>query len=91
MTRPRRTGSLVATPKRGSSPVYRWPGSGMPCSMTVVRVPPLSQNSSLKWVTWTSVRSSRSAGLAARDAALRRYGLTRFLDDWDRVLKEVMG
>jgi glycosyltransferase involved in cell wall biosynthesis len=35
--------------------------------------------------------AARAAGLAARDAALRRYGLTRFLDDWDRVLKEVMG
>ncbi|PDP87419.1 glycosyl transferase [Glycomyces fuscus] len=28
-------------------------------------------------------------GKAARAAALRRYGLTRFLDDWDRVLQEV--
>ncbi|WP_433697334.1 glycosyltransferase [Nocardiopsis sp. CA-288880] len=28
-------------------------------------------------------------GAAARRAALDRYGLTRFLDDWDRVLQEV--
>ena len=29
-------------------------------------------------------------GLAARDAALARYGLARFLDDWDAVLREVV-
>ena len=28
-------------------------------------------------------------GRAARAAALERYGLGRFLTDWDRVLKEV--
>ncbi|MFW6641522.1 glycosyltransferase [Nocardiopsis algeriensis] len=28
-------------------------------------------------------------GAAARRAALSRYGLTRFLDDWDRVIEEV--
>ncbi|MEU6404795.1 glycosyltransferase [Streptomyces sp. NPDC046985] len=32
---------------------------------------------------------ARSAGAAARAAALARYGLTRFLDDWERLLKEV--
>ncbi len=52
MTRPRRTGSLVTTASRSSSPVQRAAGSTMPCSITVVRVPPVSQNSSLKWVTW---------------------------------------
>jgi glycosyltransferase involved in cell wall biosynthesis len=30
-----------------------------------------------------------AAGRAAREAALARYGLARFLDDWDRLLKEV--
>jgi hypothetical protein len=29
-------------------------------------------------------------GQAARQAALRRYGLDRFLGDWDRVLEEVV-
>ncbi|HYT09811.1 MAG TPA: glycosyltransferase family 1 protein, partial [Mycobacteriales bacterium] len=29
------------------------------------------------------------AGRVARAAALARYGLGRFLDDWDRLLKEV--
>ncbi|WP_084958302.1 glycosyltransferase [Thermoactinospora rubra] len=33
--------------------------------------------------------SARRAGKAARDAALARYGLRRFLDDWDRLLAEV--
>jgi glycosyltransferase involved in cell wall biosynthesis len=28
-------------------------------------------------------------GRRARAAAIRRYGLERFLDDWDRLLKEV--
>lgn len=32
---------------------------------------------------------ARETGLRARDAALARYGLARFLDDWDRLLKEV--
>ncbi len=32
---------------------------------------------------------ARAAGERARTAALARYGLTRFLDDWERLLKEV--
>jgi hypothetical protein len=32
---------------------------------------------------------ARERGLAARRAALARYGLKRFLDDWDRLLEEV--
>jgi hypothetical protein len=32
---------------------------------------------------------ARAAGEAARSAALERYGLQRFLDDWDRLLEEV--
>jgi glycosyltransferase involved in cell wall biosynthesis len=32
---------------------------------------------------------ARAAGARARAAALARYGLTRFLDDWERLLKEV--
>jgi len=32
---------------------------------------------------------ARAAGLAARAAALDRYGLKRFLDDWDRLLEQV--
>ncbi|NYI04108.1 glycosyltransferase [Allostreptomyces psammosilenae] len=32
---------------------------------------------------------ARDAGLAAREAALARYGLKRFLDDWDGLLLEV--
>ncbi|BBL81203.1 glycosyl transferase [Rubrobacter xylanophilus] len=33
--------------------------------------------------------AAREAGLAAREAALQRYGLGRFLEDWDRILTEV--
>jgi glycosyltransferase involved in cell wall biosynthesis len=32
---------------------------------------------------------ARVMGNAAREAALSRYGLNRFLADWDRVLGEV--
>ncbi|MEU1377534.1 glycosyltransferase [Streptomyces triculaminicus] len=32
---------------------------------------------------------ARETGRAARAAALARYGLPRFLDDWDRLIKEV--
>ncbi|MFD4988462.1 glycosyltransferase [Streptomyces sp. NPDC058374] len=32
---------------------------------------------------------ARAAGAAARAAALDRYGIRRFLDDWDRLMKEV--
>lgn len=35
------------------------------------------------------VDRARETGLRARQAALDRYGLPRFLDDWDRLLKEV--
>nr|WP_202512360.1 glycosyltransferase [Streptomyces sp. SID3343] len=34
--------------------------------------------------------AARDAGLAAREAALARYGSERFLQDWDAVLKEVV-
>jgi glycosyltransferase involved in cell wall biosynthesis len=32
--------------------------------------------------------AARQAGARARQAALRRFGLNRFLDDWNRLLKE---
>jgi glycosyltransferase involved in cell wall biosynthesis len=35
--------------------------------------------------------AARAAGQAAREAALARYGLTRFLRDWDQLLQEVRG
>jgi glycosyltransferase involved in cell wall biosynthesis len=34
---------------------------------------------------------ARERGRAARAAALERYGLERFLDDWDAVLERVAG
>ena len=34
---------------------------------------------------------AREMGSAARDAVRARYGLERFLGDWDRLLKEVVG
>jgi hypothetical protein len=45
---------------------------------------------------WAAVRqflhdddAARLAGKAARAAALERYGLARFLADWDDLLEEV--
>jgi glycosyltransferase involved in cell wall biosynthesis len=35
--------------------------------------------------------AARAAGRRARSAVLQRYGVARFLADWDRVLKEVTG
>ena len=34
---------------------------------------------------------ARAHGDKARAAALARYGLARFLEDWDRLLEEVAG
>jgi Glycosyl transferases group 1 len=34
-------------------------------------------------------QAAQRAGKAARQAALARYGLSRFLDEWNRLLKEV--
>ena len=46
---------------------------------------------------WAAVReylhdedAARLAGKAARAAALERYGLPRFLRDWDALLEEVI-
>jgi Glycosyl transferases group 1 len=39
----------------------------------------------------TDPAAAREAGLAAREAALARYGLKRFLADWDEILQEVRG
>jgi glycosyltransferase involved in cell wall biosynthesis len=39
---------------------------------------------------WLTDRDeARQVGLAAREHALRRFGLPRFLDDWDQLLKEL--
>jgi len=35
--------------------------------------------------------AAEAAGAAAREAALARYGLKRFLDDWDQLLTEAAG
>lgn len=41
----------------------------------------------LRWMR--EPEEARQRGAAARRHALQRYGLRRFLDDWDRTLKEV--
>ena len=39
----------------------------------------------------TDLEEARRRGAAARDAALARFGLKRFLDDWDRLLERRAG
>jgi hypothetical protein len=41
-----------------------------------------------RWLL-SDVDAAREIGLRGREAALRRYGLDRFLSDWDYLLKEV--
>ena len=71
-TRHRRTGSLTLTASDASSPVYRAPGSGMPCSTTVVGWSPQSQAMALKAVTCATSTSCRrgspSTGCSLRTA-----------------------
>jgi glycosyltransferase involved in cell wall biosynthesis len=38
----------------------------------------------------SDVEAARRLGTRAREAALARYGLDRFLGDWDRLLEEVV-
>ena len=38
----------------------------------------------------TALEAARRYGAVARIAAQRRYGLPRFLTDWDALLKEVV-
>jgi len=47
----------------------------------------LLRRTALRWLA--DPVEARDRGLAARQHALDHYGLTRFLDDWDLVLKEV--
>jgi glycosyltransferase involved in cell wall biosynthesis len=42
-----------------------------------------------RWLLADAAAAHRM-GTAAREAARNRYGLTRFLSDWDRLLKEVI-
>jgi hypothetical protein len=37
------------------------------------------------------VHAAHTAGQAARAWALQRYGLDRFRDEWDLLMKEVVG
>jgi glycosyltransferase involved in cell wall biosynthesis len=46
--------------------------------------------SALRELVHDPVRA-REAGLVARASALQRFGLKRFLDDWDALLERVAG
>ncbi len=49
--------------------------------------PDVLARAALRWQTDRS--EARERGLAAREHALHRFGLPRFLDEWNRTLKEV--
>jgi glycosyltransferase involved in cell wall biosynthesis len=42
-----------------------------------------------EWLV-SDVDAARRMGARAREAAFARYGLDRFLGDWDRLLEEAM-
>jgi glycosyltransferase involved in cell wall biosynthesis len=44
-------------------------------------------STALRWLA--DPDEAREIGLRARAHALRRFGLDRFVDDWERLLKEV--
>ena len=48
----------------------------------------LLRRTALRWLAHPE--EARERGVAARDHALARFGLPRFLDEWDRLLKEVL-
>jgi hypothetical protein len=48
---------------------------------------PRLRETALRWLA--DPAEARERGQAAREHALARYGLKRFLDDWDQVLEEV--
>jgi hypothetical protein len=68
----------------GSTEAYEAvpPGAGR-VSTSVIEL----QRTVREWVH--DREAAAAAGAAARVAALERYGLQRFLEDWDRMLKEV--
>ncbi|GAA1115135.1 glycosyltransferase [Kribbella jejuensis] len=63
------------------------PESVPPAAGVVSSDPTVLTRTALRWRI--DHDEARQYGLAAREHALRRFGLGRFLDDWDHVLKEV--
>jgi hypothetical protein len=70
----------------GRARTYRWPGSVVEAGVCSARLDELT----------AAVRrflhdpsAAAAAGAAARSAALDRYGLGRFLADWEMLFKEV--
>jgi glycosyltransferase involved in cell wall biosynthesis len=58
------------------------PGAGV----VSTRVDALTE--AVRWLV-ADAGAARELGRRAREAALARYGLARFVDDWDRILWEV--
>jgi glycosyltransferase involved in cell wall biosynthesis len=57
----------------------------VPDDAGVVTSSPAEMADAVRWMVRDRA-AANAAGRAGRAAALRRYGLARFLDDWDRVL-----
>lgn len=56
----------------------------------VVATDPAVLREALAWLL-RDPEAARTLGRAAREHALRRYGLGRFLDDWDALLRRIAG
>lgn len=61
----------------------------VPADAGVVTSSPAEMAEAVRWLM-RDPTAARTAGQAARAAALGRYGLERFLDDWDRLLTETV-
>jgi glycosyltransferase involved in cell wall biosynthesis len=62
----------------------------VPANAGVVATDPGILREALAWLLRDS-EAARALGRGAREHAVRRYGLERFLGDWDRLLRRVAG
>jgi hypothetical protein len=74
-------------------PVLAWattaaPDAVPPAAGVLSADPAVLATTTRRWLH--DPEEARRTGLAAREHALARYGLDRFLHDWDRLLKEVV-
>jgi glycosyltransferase involved in cell wall biosynthesis len=74
-------------------PVLAWPATAaleaVPAEGGVLSADPAELAAAARrWLH--DPEEARQVGLSAREHALARFGLDRFLDDWDRLLKEVV-
>ena len=62
---------------------------GSPIDEALIDTPPSDSTAGIRELR-NDPEHARAMGKAARAAALERFGLARFLADWDRLLQEVV-